>query len=80
MQKRGFSLNEINALLSGQQVNAPQMPNFSQAASAQAAPIYQSAVDQGNFDQASNPMSGLMGLAGTLGGSYLGNTSAFGSP
>lgn len=72
MQKRGFSLNEINALLSGQQVQAPQMPNFSQAAAAQAAPIYQAGVAQGNFDQASNPMNGLMGLAGTLGGAYLG--------
>ena len=53
MQKRGFSLNEINALLSGQQVQAPQMPNFSQAAAAQPPPLYQGAVDQGNFDQAS---------------------------
>ena len=31
MQQRGFSLNEINALLSGQQVGAPQMPSFSNA-------------------------------------------------
>jgi hypothetical protein len=72
MQKRGFSLNEINALLSGQQVQAPQMPNFSQAAAAQSPPIYQAGVDQGNADAAANPMNGLMGLAGTLGGAYLG--------
>jgi hypothetical protein len=72
MQQRGFSLNEINALLSGQQVGAPQMPSFSNAGVAQAAPIYQAGVDQGNFDQASNPMAGLMGLAGTLGGAALG--------
>lgn len=52
MTKRGFSLNEINALLSGQQVGLPGMPNFSEAESAQPAPIYQGAVDQGNFDQA----------------------------
>jgi hypothetical protein len=78
MQKRGFSLNEINALMSGQQVNAPQMPNFSQATQANAAPIYQAAVAQGNADQAANPMNGLMGLAGTLGGAALGNTSLFG--
>lgn len=77
MQKRGFSLNEINALLSGQQVNAPQMPNFSQASQAQSAPIYQAGVAQGNFDQASNPMNGLMGLAGTLGGAALGNPAIF---
>lgn len=28
MQRRGFSLNEIQALLSGQQVNLPSMPGF----------------------------------------------------
>lgn len=28
MQRRGMSLNEMNALLSGQQVNMPQMPSF----------------------------------------------------
>jgi hypothetical protein len=78
MQKRGFSLNEINALLSGGQVNAPQMPNFSQAGAAQSAPIYDAGVAQGNYDQAQNPMNGLMGLAGSLGGSALGNTSLFG--
>jgi hypothetical protein len=72
MQKRGFSLNEINGLLSGQQVNAPQMPNFAQATQAQSAPIYQAGVDQGNANAAANPMNGLMGLAGTLGGAYLG--------
>ena len=77
MQQRGFSLNEINALLSGQQVNAPQMPNFSQADSAQPAPIYQAGVDQGNFDQASSPWSGIGGLAGTLGGAALSNPSLF---
>lgn len=71
MTKRGFSLNEINALMSGQQVNTPQMPNFAQATQAQSAPIYQAGVAQGNFDQASNPMNGLMGLAGTLGGAAL---------
>ncbi len=66
MQKRGFSLNEINALLSGQQVNAPQMPNFSQAAAAQAAPIYQGTVDAGNFSQAQTQqmIDGVTGMAG----------------
>jgi hypothetical protein len=64
MQQRGFSLNEINALLSGQQVQAPQMPSFTGAQAAQPAPIYQGAVDQGNFDQASQQglMSGVGGL------------------
>jgi hypothetical protein len=76
MQQRGFSLNEINALMSGSQINAPQMPSFAQASQAEAAPIYQGAVDQGNADAANNPMSGLMGLAGTLGSAYMtGGTS-----
>ena len=62
---RGQSLNEINALISGQQVGMPQQPNFSQAGAAQAAPIYQGAVDQGNYDQMSQQglQSGLGGLA-----------------
>lgn len=69
MQQRGFSLNEINALLSGQQVNTPQMPNFSSAAAAQAAPIYQGAVDQGNFDQMQQ--QGLQSGIGSLVGAGL---------
>ena len=72
MQQRGFSLNEINALLSGQQVQTPGMPNFSQAASAQPAPVYQAGVDQGNYDASQNPMSGLMGLGGQALGGYIG--------
>jgi hypothetical protein len=78
MQQRGYSLNEINALLSGQQVQNPQMPNFMGAQQAQAAPIYQGAVDQGNFDQASSAWAGLGSLAGTLGGAYLGGGGTFG--
>jgi hypothetical protein len=31
MQRRGMSLNEMNALLSGQQVNMPNMPSFNTA-------------------------------------------------
>lgn len=69
MQKRGFSLNEINALLSGQQVNAPQMPNFQNAAQADAAPIYQAGVDQGNFNQGQLQM-GMEGL-GMLGSAFM---------
>lgn len=65
MQQRGFSLNEINALLSGQQVNAPQMPNFAQASAAQPAPLYQGAVDTNNAQAAASQglMSGIGGLA-----------------
>jgi hypothetical protein len=35
MQRRGFSLNEINALLSGQQVGMPSMPGFTAAGRSQ---------------------------------------------
>jgi len=73
MQKRGFSLNEINALMSGQQIQAPQMPTFTGASGAAPAPVYQAGVDQGNYNAATDPMAGLMGLGGTLGGAYLGN-------
>ena len=70
MQQRGFSLNEINALLSGQQVNAPQMPNFQGATAAQAAPIYQGAQDTYNAGQAGT--QNAMNLASGLGGAALG--------
>lgn len=36
MQKRGFSLNEINAILNGQQVNLPTAPGFTNAGKSQA--------------------------------------------
>lgn len=67
MQQRGFSLNEINALLSGQQVGMPQMPNFMGAGAAQPAPIYQGAVDSSNIEQMQRQglYSGLAGLAGS---------------
>ena len=35
MQRRGMSLNEMNALLSGQQVNMPNMPSFNTAGRAE---------------------------------------------
>lgn len=70
MTQRGFSLNEINALLSGQQVGMPSMPNFSQAQAAQPAPIYQGAADQASIDAASSPWNALIGAAGTAAGGY----------
>jgi hypothetical protein len=71
MQKRGFSLNEINALLSGQQVNSPQMPNFAQSGQAQPAPIYNAAIDSASANNAANPMNALIGAGGTLGGAAI---------
>ena len=64
MQQRGFSLNEINALLNGQQVNAPQMPDFTGASAAAPAPVYQGAVDKSNLQQGQlqSVLNGVTGL------------------
>lgn len=72
MQQRGFGLNEINALLSGQQVNLPTMPQFNTAGAAPQAPIYQAGVDQGNYSAMTNPWSGIADIAGTIGGAAIG--------
>ena len=72
MQKRGFSLNEINALLSGQQVGLPQMPGFNQAQSAVPAPYYQGQADQTSMENASSPWNSLIGMAGSVMGGWLG--------
>lgn len=69
MQRRGYSLNELNALLTGQQVNMPQMPGFNQASAGQAANYtgaaqagYGSALDATNVANA-NQASQNSGLA-----------------
>jgi hypothetical protein len=73
MQRRGWSLNEINALISGQQVGMPTMPNFSQATKSETPQYMQAAqnqwgssMDQFNMQQAQNQamMSGIGNLAG----------------
>jgi len=71
MQRRGSSLNEINAMLYGQQVQNPQMPSFAQAGQAQAAPIYTAAADQASVNAANNPWNALIGAAGTVAGAAL---------
>jgi hypothetical protein len=59
MQQRGFSLNEINAILHGQQVGMPSMPGFNTAGvtegadySGAAASQYSADMDQFSADQA----------------------------
>lgn len=59
MQQRGFSLNEINALISGQQVAMPNMPSFNNAGRAEttqysnaAGQQYQAAQDSANAKNA----------------------------
>jgi hypothetical protein len=59
MQRRGFSLNEINAILSGQQIGMPGMPGFNQAGAAAGADLtgaardtYSAEMDAFSADQA----------------------------
>jgi hypothetical protein len=47
-----MSINEMNALISGQQVGTPQMPNFQGAERADAINYGGAAQNQGNFDSA----------------------------
>jgi hypothetical protein len=75
MGQRGQSLNEMNALLSGQQVGTPQMPNFSQATAAAPAPVYKGGADQASVNNASAnaPWDAAVGL----GGAALGNPGIY---
>lgn len=70
-QRRGMSLNEMNALLTGQQVGMPQMPRFNASGVAETPQLlnaanmgYQAQMDQYNAQQAgaSNLMGGLFSL------------------
>jgi hypothetical protein len=67
MQRRGMSLNEMNALLTGQQVGMPQMPNFSQAGRAET-PNILGATQMGYNAQMDAYNAQQQGLANTLGG------------
>jgi hypothetical protein len=74
-QRRGMSLNEMNALLSGQQVQMPTFPGFSNAGVAQA-PNYMGAL-QNQYDaqlgavNAQNAQTGnLLGSLANLGSAY----------
>jgi hypothetical protein len=50
-QQRGMPLNELNALLTGQQVSTPQMPSFAQATGAQPLQSLAAAQAQGTYNQ-----------------------------
>ena len=66
MTKRGFSLNEMNALLSGQQVANPNFESFNPASKSDTPQYMQAAVNQGNFDQqkAASEAGGMGDMAG----------------
>lgn len=66
LQQRGWSLNEANALISGQQVAMPSMPSFNQSGRAETTQYsqaardgYQAELDAFNAEQAA--LSGMMG-------------------
>jgi hypothetical protein len=73
-QRRNMSLNEMNALVSGQQVQAPQMPGFQAAGVSQGPQLLQAANMQNQAAQDAfsagqsgqqGMMSGIMGLGST---------------
>lgn len=72
MQRRGMSLNEMNALLSGQQVQMPNMPSFNASGRAETPNIlgatqmgYDAALGAYNADQAA--FGNLLGAGAQLG-------------
>ena len=76
LQRRGTSLNEMNALLSGQQVQMPNMPSFNASGQAQAPNImgalqsqYDSQLGAYNAQQAGS--NALLGAGATLGAAAL---------
>jgi len=72
MQQRGFSLNEINALMSGQQVGMPQMPDFMAAQQAQVPNYTQAASDQASAQNAASPWGALLGAGSSILGAGIG--------
>jgi len=78
MQRRGMSLNEMNALLSGQQVQMPNMPSFVSSGRAETPNIlgatqmgYDAALGGYNAQQAGS--NALLGGLFSLGSAALGN-------
>lgn len=81
MQRRGMSLNEMNALLSGQQVSMPQMPSFVSAQRSETPNIlgatqmgYDAALGQYNAQQQAN--ANMMGGLFSLGSAAMGMPGA----
>lgn len=74
MQRRGFSLNEINAVLNGQQVSMPNMPSFNTAQRSEAAQYNQAAQNAGQYalDAFSAQQAGLnSAMQGIAGGAMM---------
>ena len=75
MQKRGFGLNEINAMTSGQQVGIPQFGGYNQAGYTPGADYASAALNQGNFDQGN--YQALWGGIGSLAGAGANGYSSY---
>lgn len=76
MQRRGFSLNEINAILTGQQVGLPSMPGFQSASKAEGVQYNQAAQSQGQADldrynAQQQAMQGMMSGVGDMAGGFM---------
>jgi hypothetical protein len=70
LQQRGTTLNELNALLTGQQVNMPQMQNFSQASKSETPDLMGAAQNQYSASMdAFNAKQAQIGQLAQLGGS-----------
>ncbi len=76
MQQRGFSLNEINAIISGQQVGMPQFSGYNQAGAAQ--PVDYMGAAQNQYGAAMNSYNAQQAGLGNLMGGIGGIASAFG--
>ncbi len=70
LQRRGWTLNEIQSLLSGQQIGMPQMPGFTQAGVSQPPQYLQAAglQDQANLSRYGISQAQLQGLMSGAGG------------
>lgn len=76
MQRRGYTLNEINAILTGQQVQTPQMPGFNTASKSESTQYNAAAQNQGQadldrFNAEQMAMQGMMSGVGAIGGGFM---------
>lgn len=76
LQRRGTSLNEMNALLNGQQVQMPQMPSFNQAGMAQTPNLVGALQNQydaqlGAYNAQNAGLNSLLGAGAQLGAAYM---------
>jgi hypothetical protein len=76
MSKRGFSLNEINAIISGQQVAMPNMPGFNTATKANETQYMTAAQNQGQaaldaYNAKQQAYQGMMSGIGSIAGGFM---------